>query len=265
CQGTFHRSCVKGLAADLKAGKNRIFCNNCEDDDSETEEQEDCLDSDKILKDIQKNVRVIPGLLKQLETIKQSMSLLSDKYDTLLTEHEKSKTKIKTLEKTVEHISNKCTFLEKCNGALEQRVHDFEQSTRKHNIEIVGIEQLPGENVKEVVTKIGNMINVSSDDIDFVRRNQPRKQGVKTSSIIVGFKSSGTESRDAWLAQRRKLADVTNLTKATRTLLWKTKKELNNKYKYIWVSKGKILVKKTEDENSIWVRSDGDVNDLLKT
>ncbi|KAF9812251.1 hypothetical protein SFRURICE_012803 [Spodoptera frugiperda] len=282
CQGTFHRSCVKGLAADLKAGKNRIFCNNCEDDDSETEEQEDCLDSDKILKDIQKNVRVIPGLLKQLETIKQSMSLLSDKYDTLLTEHEKSKIKIKTLEKTVEHISNKCTFLEKCNGALEQRVHDFEQSTRKHNIEIVGIEQLPGENVKEVVTKIGNMINVSSDDIDFVRRNQPRKQGVKTSSIIVGFKSSGTESRDAWLAQRRKLADVTSdkitggtnnnkiyinedLTKATRTLLWKTKKELNNKYKYIWVSKGKILVKKTEDENSIWVRSDGDVNDLLKT
>ncbi|KAF9800978.1 hypothetical protein SFRURICE_010298, partial [Spodoptera frugiperda] len=228
-------------------------------DDSETEEQEDCLDSDKILKDIQKNVRVIPGLLKQLETIKQSMSLLSDKYDTLLTEHEKSKIKIKTLEKTVEHISNKCTFLEKCNAPWNNVCTTLSSQL------------LPGENVKEVVTKIGNMINVSSDDIDFVRRNQPRKQGVKTSSIIVGFKSSGTESRDAWLAQRRKLADVTSdkitgdLTKATRTLLWKTKKELNNKYKYIWVSKGKILVKKTEDENSIWVRSDGDVNDLLKT
>lgn len=283
CQGTYHRSCVKGLAADLKAGKNRIYCNNCEEDESDSEDQEeDGREPDKILKDIQKNVRAIPGLIKQLESIKHSMSLLSDKYDTLLTEHEKSKDKIHKLEKTVEHINNKCTYLEKCNVALEQRVHDFEQNTRKHNIEIVGIEQMPDENVKEIVNKIGKIIDVSSDDIDWVRRNQPRKQGVKAASIIVGFKTSGTESRDAWLTQRRKLSDITSdkitdgtnnskiyinedLTKATRTLLWKAKKELHNNYKYIWISKGKILVKKNEDENSIWVRCDNDINDLLKT
>ena len=186
------------------------------------------------------------------------------------------------LEKTVVNINNKCTYLEKCNVALEQRVHDYEQTARKHNIEIVGVEPMPDENVKEIVNKIGMLINVSSDDIDWVRRNQPRKQGVKAASIIVGFKSSGTESRDAWLTQRRKLMDVTSdkitggtndskiyinedLTKATRTLLWKTKKELNKNYKFVWVSKGKILVKKNEKDNSIWVRSDNDIGDLLKT
>ncbi|CAD0199745.1 unnamed protein product [Chrysodeixis includens] len=283
CQGIFHRSCVKGLTADLKAGKKRIHCNNCEEDESEIEDQEEeGREPDEILKDIQKNVRAIPGLLQQLESIKHSMSLLSDKYDTLLSEHKKSKEKIHKLEKTVEHINNKCTYLEKNNVALEQRVHDFEQTARKHNIEIVGIEPMPDENVKEVVDKIGKIINVSSEDIEWVRRNQPRKQGLKQASIIVGFKTSGTESRDAWLSQRRKLTDVTSdkitggtnnnkiyinedLTKETRTLLWKTKKELHRNYKFIWVSKGKILVKKTEEDNSIWVRTDNDISDLLKT
>lgn len=283
CQGTFHRSCVKGLVADLKAGKSRIYCNNCEEDESETEDQEDDgRDPDKILKDIQKNVRAIPGLLKQLESIKQSMSLLSEKYDTLLAEHEKSKDKIHKLEKAVENMNNKYIYIEKCNVALEQRLHDYEQSTRKHNIEIVGIEQMPDENVNEIVNNIGKMINASSADIEWVRRNQPRKQGFKSASIIVGFKTSGTESRDTWLSQRRKLTEITSdkitggtnkskvyinedLTKATRTLLWKTKKELHSTYKYIWVSKGKILIKKSDGDNSIWVRSENDIVDLLKT
>lgn len=282
CQGTFHRSCVKGLASDLKAGKNRIYCNNCEEDESETEEQDDDgQDSDKILKDIRKNVRAIPGLLKQLESIKHSMFLLSEKYDVLLAEHEKSKDKIHKLEKTVESINNKCIYIEKCNVVLEQKLHDYKQSTRKHNIEIVGIEQMPNENVKEIVNNIGKIINTGCQHIDWVRRNHPRKEGIKSASIIVGFKTSGTESRDAWLLERRKLTDITSdkitggtltnkvyinedLTKTTRTLLWNTKKELHSSYKYIWVAKGKILVKKNDGDKAIWVRSENDISDLLK-
>lgn len=283
CEGTFHRSCVKGLAADLKAGRNRIYCNNCEEDDSETEEQEDHgREHEKILKDIQKHVKSIPGLVKQLDSIKHSMSLLSEKYDSLLAEHEQSKGRIHKLEKTVEHLNNKCIYMEKNQVVLEQKIHDYEQSTRKHNIEIVGIEQLPDESVKDIVSKVGQMIQVSTQDIEWVRRNQPRKQGIKSASIVVGFKTSGTESRDAWLLERRKLADVTSdkitggtsknkiyinedLTKTTRTLLWNTKKELHNIYKYIWVSKGKILLKKNDGEKTIWVRSEQDISNLLKS
>lgn len=286
CQGTFHRSCVKGLAADMKAGRTRLFCNNCEDDETENEDLDDDVQDhqniEKILKDIQSKVSTIPSLKKQLDSIKQSMGLLSEKYDMLLAEQEKSKDKIHKLEKAVEAVNNKCTYLEKFNLALQQSLQGYEQSARKQNIEIVGVEQMPDENVKEIVSKIGKIINVSSDDsIEWVRRMQPRKLGTKPPSIIVGFKNSGMDCRDAWIAERRKLVDVTSnvitggtkqdkiyinedLSKSTRTLLWNAKKKLHGLYQYTWVMNGKVLVKKAEGDKSIWVRSEADINALLK-
>lgn len=70
CQGTFHKGWVKCLAADIKAGKDRIYCNNCEeeeDDDSVSEEvEEDSQNLKKMLKDYQKKVSVLPSLIKQI-------------------------------------------------------------------------------------------------------------------------------------------------------------------------------------------------------
>lgn len=281
CQGTFHKGCVKGLAADMKNGRNRIHCNNCEEEGSEDEENEDeSQDFTKILKDIQRKVSTIPGLKKQLDSITQSMSLLSDKYDSLIEEHEQSKKKINKLEKAVENVTNKCVYLEKCNIALEQKVEDFEQKSRKHNIVIAGVEQLPDENVRVIVTKIAENINVSCSDIEWAKRSAPMKSGSKPASIIVGFKTSGTESRDSWLSNRRNLKDTTSnmltngsavnkvyinedLTHSARALLWNTKQHLHGAYKYIWVSNGKILVKKTDGEKSICVRNESDINNLI--
>ncbi|VVD05961.1 unnamed protein product [Leptidea sinapis] len=82
-------------------------------------------------------------------------------------------------------------------------------SSRKQNIEIVGIAQLPGESVKEIVSKIGDKINASSSDIEWARRSRPYKIGTKPPPIIVGFKTTGSTSRDNWLTQRRKLSDIT--------------------------------------------------------
>ncbi|XP_026323726.1 uncharacterized protein LOC113233006 [Hyposmocoma kahamanoa] len=283
CQGTFHKGCVKGLAADIKAGKDRIYCNNCEeeDEDSESEEiEEDSQNLKKMLKDIQKKVSVLPSLIKQLDTIKDSMNLLSDKYDNLVAEQDQAKTKINKLEKTVSTINNKCVYLEKCNIALEQKVHEFEQATRQNNIEIVGVEQIPGENIKEVVKKIGSIMEVCSDDIAWCKRKQTRNQSNKPASIMVWFKTTGTATRDSWLAQRRKLVGVTSknitegknmdriyvnedLTTSNKSLLWNAKKQLKGIFKYIWVSNARILVKKDEGDKSAWIRSESDINELL--
>ncbi|XP_060806374.1 uncharacterized protein LOC132903072 [Amyelois transitella] len=284
CQGTFHRNCVKGLVADLKLGKTRNYCNNCEDEGSEEDEQEERVqDYGNILKDIQKKVGEIPGVKKHLDAITQSLSLLSDKYDTLIAEHEKSREKINKLEKKVDNINNKCVYLEKCNIALEQKMRDFEQTSLKNNLEIVGIEQVPGENLKEIVSNIAQTLKVNTSDIESVRRassTRVQKSDAKPSPIIVAFKSTGVESRDKWLAQRRNMMGVTSndittgsatnkiyineaLTKFTRALLWNTKKDLRGAYKYIWVSNGKILVKKLDGEKSICIRDESDISDLL--
>lgn len=268
----------------MKAGRDRRCCNNCEEDESgDEEEQEENQDVDKILKVILKKVSVLPGLEKQLSAIKQSISVLSDKYDTLLAEHEQSKEKISKLEKMAASTNNKCVYLEKQNMVLEQKIQEFEQASRKHNIEIVGIEQLPGENIMDIVATIGNKIDVTCAEIESARRTHPPRSGpnAKPAPIIVAFKSSGTAARDQWLAQRRRLADLTSATitggslttkvylnedlnKSTRVLLWNVKKQLHGIFKYIWVVNGKILVKKVDGGNSTWVRSENDLNELKK-
>ncbi|XP_045535244.1 uncharacterized protein LOC123721239 [Papilio machaon] len=224
------------------------------------------LIEEKILKDIQKKVGAIPQVKAHLDEITQSLSLLSDKYDTILAENQQSREKISRLEKTVVNINNKCVYFEKCNAALEQKIHEFEQASLNDRIEIVGIEKLPGENIKDLISKVGDTINVSTSEIEWARRTTTTrlmKTSAKPAPIVVKFKVSGADSRDIWLAQRRKMTEVTSnkitggsatnkiyineaLTKVTRTLLWNTKKQLHGVYKYIWVSNGKILVKKSE-------------------
>lgn len=279
CQGTFHRNCVNGLLADMKAGKTRYCCNNCEEESED--EPEESVDVSKAIKDILKKVSVLPGLEKQLDAISLSMSVLSEKYDTLLAEHEQSKERIVKLEKVTMNTQNKCIHLEKCNVALQQKVEELEQATRKHKIEITGVEQLPSENVMDIVAKVGRAIDVSCADIESAARAHPLKPGKRPAPIIVAFKTTGTESRDKWLAQRRKLMSTTSggivggsmttkiyinedLTHASRVLLWNAKQRLRASYKYIWVSKGKILVKKTDDSNAVWVKTENDLLDLVK-
>lgn len=283
CQGTFHRGCVKGLLADMRAGRNRFCCNNCEEEsEDESVNSEMPIDSNAAdIKDILKKVSVLPDLKKELSMIVHSMSVLSDKYDTLLAEHEKSKEKIAYLERSTLNTQNKCVYLEKCNVALQQKIEQFEQTTRQHKIEIVGVEQLPGEKVEDLVAKIGNEINVTCEDIELAKRAFRSKPDGKPAPIIVEFKTVGTRSRDLWLANRKQLKDITSdkivggpltnkiyinedLTHAARLLLWNAKNRLRGIYKYVWVSGGKILAKKSDGAKAVWIRSDSDLADMVK-
>ncbi|CAG4975972.1 unnamed protein product [Parnassius apollo] len=80
------------------------------------------------------------------------------------------------IEKTVADANNTYVYLQKQNTAIEQKLHEFEQVSRKHNIEIVGVEQIPGENV------INDIINVSSSDIEWARRTRSPKESKKTTA-----------------------------------------------------------------------------------
>ena len=68
--------------------------------------------------------------------------------------------------------------------------HDtLEQYTRKFNVEVHGIPECEGENLREIITKVGQKISVdiSDDDIDIVHRLYRKPPAKKP--IIVRFTS----------------------------------------------------------------------------
>lgn len=132
----------------------------------------------------------------------------------------------------------------------------------------------------DLVKSLGDLIKVNTKHIEWAKRIQTRKEG-KPSVVIVGFgSSSGSSIRDTWIqhrrntqvtsdmitggAQRNKIYINEDLSKEVRELLWKTKTELRGIYKYIWVSNGKILVKKADGEQSLRVRALSDISELKK-
>ncbi|XP_037966839.2 uncharacterized protein LOC119691984 [Plutella xylostella] len=168
----------------------------------------------------------------------------------------------------------------KYNGALEQKIMDMEQSTRKLNLEIVGIEVLPDENPKIIIEKLGDLMKVSSKEIESATRGAPRSNA-KPSPITVKFSSSGAAARDAWLKQRRAARAVTSdmltggsqtsavyvnedLIPETRELFWRTRAELRDVCKYIWLSDGKVLVKQTDGAKASRIKCVNDISDIKK-
>ncbi|KAJ0169477.1 hypothetical protein K1T71_015064 [Dendrolimus kikuchii] len=106
------------------------------------------------------------------------------------------------------------------------------------------------------------------------KRNRPNNQKSMDNSVIIVFLREGI--RDMWieaaksspinaeklgLEKTSKIYLRESLTPATAFLLWKTKEELKGTFKFIWCKRGSVLVRKSEKEKIIIIRT---VHDILK-
>ena len=150
---------------------------------------------------------------------------------------------------------------------LQRRVLDMEQHSRNKNIEVSGVEVVEGENLKAIMGKIANAINVAYDEdhIEVVHR-VPTRAFQGPPKIIAQF--STRTIRDEWVAKKRSPKVLSkelvggnsdyrvfigeHLSVAMKDLLWKTKDTGHPKgYNLIWYKNGKILVKKNVNDRKI--------------
>lgn len=223
----------------------------------------------KILREIRAEVKEV---IRQ--ELQRTLQFYSDKID----EYEK---KMQSYNKSVKYLENQCTDLRNNlrninlkYEALENKFNQIEQTQLSNQLEICGIKELEKENLEEVVQKVAVAIQQNPDDIVKVyrkrRRNSDPKRKIQSPIAVV--LREGT--RDAWL-EASKNTDVcgtsvgredTNkvylrecLTSATAFLLWKTKTELKELYKYIWCRNGNILIRKVDNAKIMTVRSLQDI------
>ncbi|XP_061729467.1 uncharacterized protein LOC133534391 [Cydia pomonella] len=189
--------------------------------------------------------------------------------------------KVKSMENQNKDLQNKYTNIQlKCNS-MEQKLNQIEQTQLESKIEICGVEKKENENTTEIAKKIAQVLQVNCDDVTGAYRKERRAPAALQrgpASIIVTLKAG---QRDCWLTTARTRTITGHdlghpeesriflreaLTPATAFLLWKAKSELkkDDKYKYVWCKGGNVLVRKHDQARIQTIRSEHDVEKLLK-
>ena len=146
----------------------------------------------KILINIQANVAKILNenqeLRKDIENLKESIQFSDEQVAIVKKVNEELVQKNNALEKEVYDLGQRVQNLEFDHDALEQY-------TRKFNIEVHGIPECEGENLADIIIKIGQKIsvNIITQDIDIVHRLRK-----KTPTTKFGLKYN--HSYTCWIA-----------------------------------------------------------------
>lgn len=281
---------AKQFAA-LKAADNLEWtCNSCARDPKRrtsfvlAEEEEDGHESDnaseivalntsKFMKDVTKEIHKI--IKNELGDLNSAMEFVSEKVEECIKNMKTFEEQIKILEKKNIDLINKNKNFENRLSALEQRLNEREQLSCNNTVEIVGVPVKENEKVEDVVATIANKIQACPRQV----KKATRLPGRNGKEGIIQVELEDNQARLQWIASARQRPIVagdistdidkqksTNriylreaLTYYYKNLLWKTKDELKNIYKYIWCKNGKILVRKSDNTKVYTIRCEMDI------
>ncbi|KAK3919442.1 Spindle pole body component 110 [Frankliniella fusca] len=222
-------------------------------------------------------LKTLKPMVKDLEV---SVSYLSEKYDEVMETFRENKKKINELETKVNKLNSDSLDKDKTISELQMKIRDADQYARNRNIEISGVNEVEGEDLRIIMKKIAAALKIKHEDgdIDVIHR-VPSKGKDKNSKIIAQFYTRS--KRDEWM-QKKRVAPVyasdiidthsthrvylnTHLCQQWKQLLWLAKQEGRPRgYKLIWFWNGKILAKKdVTDQNVIRIVSEQDLDRLV--
>lgn len=171
-------------------------------------------------------------------------------------------TDVETLKK--QNIEKDCII-----ETLSIHINKLDQYGRNKNIELVNVQELPGEDVTNLVLKLANVLDIelAESDIEAAHRI-PYRDVTKTSRIIVQL--SSRKKREEFLEKRRSVLSSNlltggvsvagekrvyineNLNTYYKELLWKAKEKSKSVgFKFVWFVSGKIFVKKDESARQV--------------
>ncbi|KAJ2940199.1 hypothetical protein O0L34_g11765 [Tuta absoluta] len=265
CGAVFHLKCSQ----EVNSFRNSEICEDClqkQVKGTKTESHKINLDLSKVspdvlLAEVNRKLDIIVQLQETINGLVSDVAFYAEHYQKLVDSQKSTETKIKALEQ-------KNVFLEKSNKALEERVTSLEYSCKQKSIEIVGLDCETDEHLKTCITAIAAKLELNYEDIckiETVGAQIPtaeREGNVKKRPRPVRLHLSTSGAKMSWLEkgkkEKLKNCDIRqggsdnrifindDLPKRTRQLLWETKKDLKNKFKFIWVHEGRILVRKDD-------------------
>jgi hypothetical protein len=185
------------------------------------------------------------------------------------------------IEHSMEVVKNENLLLKKTVSDLRRRLSAAEQYSRSNCLEIVGVPEVPGENVFMVVRQVASVLGFKLEDsmVDAVHRlSKNVARPSEPRSIIVKFcrridmEEMRRRSRvkrsfsaaELGLNSENKIFVNLSLSKETRQL-WTEVKNFKQRchYKYAWItSAGKIFIRKDQGQPAVLITEVADLNSL---
>lgn len=229
----------------------------------------------------------IDDLKLTLEELMQKQHQLQKDFDSLVKTSNDHSNNLEKLEKTVEENTSNIKNIYNAIDLMEHKVNTVFQQKLARNLIINGIPKEPNEVIGEVISSIfTNMgMNVAESDIEESWRIHDRNLSppvivkLKNKSIkdmilklrkqtnLKGqIKGKSMYAKDFGFDSENQIYINEELTQETRYLFSAAKKQLKEQadFKYVWVSEGKILARKNENEKVLNIRGNCDILDIIK-
>lgn len=272
CDAVFHKKCV------TRSTFRNEKCEDCvslpgSQPDSPVLKEPDEPNIALTLAALNRKMEVVYNMEKKLNELKDLVDFLSEKYDSLLEYQKSGEAKIKSLE-------NVNAYLVKCNKSLEERLNELEEKDKEKKVELAGLKKKENEVINEIVAKVAQKLQMDVNQIEHAERvGREKPDAEKPQPVVITLRTK--EARDKWIESRKnrltngevydtedsnRIYINENLTKYKRNLLWVTKNQLKQTYKYIWIQDGKILIRKSDEQKKIMsIRSESDIQRFLET
>lgn len=219
------------------------------------------------LAEIVRRLDALSCLPTQVDEVKASIEMMSNKYDDILN-------KQAVHDKEISDLKKRVSVLERGRAtddveSIKSSLNDLEWRSRKQNIEVYGIPKSDSEDLISKLNEVATAVNLpplSGNDVDAVHR-LPSKPGSEAGIIVRFYRQS---LRDAWLEKRKVLREsksavsiTENMTKQNRDLLRCTRAWAEeNGYRFSWHANNKILLRRAAGDPKIVVRNKRHLEEL---
>lgn len=200
-------------------------------------------------------------MAEDVSAIRKTTENIEQKFDNINKEINELKTENADLKSAI------CDLYQE-NKNLKLAVNQLEQYSRKNNIIINGIPTKSGENVRELVTKLGNKLNVSIHvyEIGAAHRLPGGKDNIQPiiarfnnseikDNMIKSIKRNKITAKDLGLDSNSKIFISEHLTRENMIILQKAKEmKYRDIFKFAWSRNGNVFVRINEDSQAIKIR-----------
>lgn len=166
--------------------------------------------------------------------------------------------------------------LHRINADFQEEVDQINHYSRRNNIEIHGIPELPQENIYSLLHNIGKTLDceVQQHDIDIAHRIPSTNKSLPR-PIIVKFLNRWKKNEIMVAKKNKKMLTSSlgfstldqpifindHLTPKTKGILRRAKELRNKGFKFVWSRDGKVFVRKDETSQVKTVKS---IDDIVK-